>query len=117
MNTYTEEMLEDLKLLIGDAPDGLADYLLRSTGTKVLNLINQPVMPVALQGLVVEMAADAYRMHQSASGTGESEIASISDNGQTVSYRASSYQAVLQTVASTIKNYEQQLEAFRKSRW
>ncbi len=118
-------MLANLKLLLGitdTAHDGLLELLLAQVTAMVLSEINQPVLPTAAQGLVVEMTADAYRLNKQAAGEGAGEVtgsvSSVSDNGQSVSYRDAAYTEVLKKVAENIlKNYTARLNAFRRPRW
>ncbi|MDI9461859.1 MAG: hypothetical protein ACOX3P_03905 [Saccharofermentanales bacterium] len=120
----TPEMLDDLKTITG-APDTETDALtlvLKITGTKVLNDINQGYMPKALEPIVVEMAADAYRLNKQAQGAGNvgevaGTVSSVSDGGQSISYRDSSYQQVLSSVATVFRDYSPQLARFRKTGW
>ncbi len=118
-------MLEDLKLLLGitdSAQDGLLNLLLRQTTTMVLSETNQPALPAAAEDLVMEMTADAYRLHKQAAGEGAGDVtgsvSSVSDNGQSVSYRDAAYSDVLKKVAAEmLKNYAARLNAFRRPRW
>jgi len=120
----TPEMINDLMTMTG-ASVAEADALtlvLKITGTKVLNDINQECMPKALEPIVVEMAADAYRLNKQAQGAGNvgeiaGTISSVTDGGQSVSYRDSSYQQVLASVATVLKDYSPQLARFRKTGW
>jgi hypothetical protein len=118
-------VLEKLKLLLGindSAQDGLLNLLLEQTTDMVLSETNQLALPAAAQGLVVEMTEDAYRLHKQAAGEGAGEVtgsvSSISDNGQSVSYRDVAYADVLKKVAADVlKNYARRLDAFRRPRW
>lgn len=118
-------MLAKLKLLLGitdSAQDALLGLLLELTTDMVLSETNQPTLPAAAQGLVVEMTADAYRLHKQAAGEGAGEVtgsvSSVSDNGQSVSYRDAAYSDVLKKVAeSMLKNYTGRMNAFRRPRW
>lgn len=120
----TPDMLTDLKTLTGasdDQSDAL-NLILRIAGTKVLTEIRQESLPVMLNSIVVEIAADSYRLLQQAQGEGfageiAGTVSSVSDNGQSVSYRDSSYQAVLGAVATAQRNYVAQLDRFRKPGW
>ena len=127
MYTPTADMLSDLKMLLGisstdTTKDLLLGLILKITGTKVLNEIHQTVLPGALEVIVVEMASDAYRLNLQATGDGSvgaiaGTVSSVSDNGQSVGYRDSSYQTVLNTVMTTLKNYAGQLARWRKPGW
>lgn len=118
-------MLDDLKLLLGISgtdQDNLLELLLRYTQNKVLADINQSVLPKAAEGLVVEITFDAYMLHRQATGADAGEITgsvnSVSDNGQSVSYREGAYNGVLKTLSDDfLKNYASRLETFRRPRW
>lgn len=121
-----EEMLALLKTLLGPgcpAGDALLKQLLQTTADKTLAFTRQPAVPRALQGVVAEMAADSYYLLLSAQGAGTGEVtgsvASITDHGQSVSYReGDGYGGILSTVAeTTLKNYQGQLERWRKAGW
>lgn len=114
MYQSTAEMLIDLRLMLGVTDkDELLTLILNQTGQKVLNETNQPTMPTMLDGVVVEMAADAFRLSQS-DGAITGSVSSVSDNGQSVSYRESS---VLASVSKTVKDYKSQLDRFRRTGW
>ena len=120
-----ETMLEMLKLRLGitdTSQDALLKLVLQTTVDKVLDRTRQPHLPKQLYGTVAEMAEDSYHLWHSAKSDDAGEIAgtvsSVSDNGQSVSYRDSSYKAVLADIAEkTLKNYEAQLERWRKVGW
>jgi hypothetical protein len=68
------------------------------------------------------MAADAYRLNKQAQGAGNvgevaGTVSSVSDGGQSISYRDSSYQQVLSSVATVFRDYSPQLARFRKTGW
>lgn len=116
-------MLQSLKLLLGadDTEDALLTLLLEQTTEKVLAETRQSLLPPGIQALVVEMAADAYHLVKMAKGTTAGEIAgsvsSLSDNGQSISYRDSAYNAILGAVSATLKDYGHRLERWRKVGW
>lgn len=119
-----QEMVTEMQTVTGaaDADTAALTLALRITGTKILNEIRQEIMPVMLEPIVVEIAADAYRLNQQAKGdtaSGEilGSVSSVSDNGQSVSYRDSSYQGVLSSVSVTLRNYTAQLDRYRKAGW
>ena len=120
----TPEMIDDLKTITGAADTEVAalTLILKITGAKVLNDINQGHMPKALELIVVEMAADAYRLNKQAQGSGDvgeiaGTVSSVTDGGQSVSYRDSSYQTVLASVSTVLRDYSPQLARFRKTGW
>lgn len=119
-----EMLLDDLKTLTG-ASDTELDalrFVLQITWSKVLVNINQEQMPVALHPIIVEMAADAYRLNKSAEGSDlagkiAGTVSGASDGGQSWSFRDSSYQAVLSAVSETLRDYEPALSRYRKTGW
>ena len=120
----TPEMINDLMTLTGAsvAETDALTLVLKITGTKVLNDINQEHMPKALELIVVEMAADAYRLNKQAQGAGDAgeiagAVSSVTDGGQSVSFRDSSYQQVLASVSTVLRDYSPQLARFRKTGW
>lgn len=121
MYTPKPEMVNNLTTLLGsDVSNELAELLLEMTGQKLLNLLNQTAMPAALEGLVVEMAHDAFLLTRGSQGSaeGDGDVQSISDNGQSITYRSASYQKAVESIsAKVLKDYESQIEAYRKARW
>ncbi|MEA5060673.1 MAG: phage head-tail connector protein [Candidatus Pelethousia sp.] len=120
-----EAMLGMLKMLLeidDTTQDALLELVLQSTVDKVQNYTRLAIIPLQLYGVVAEMAADAYYLLLSARGEDSGKVAgtvsSVSDNGQSVSYRDNSYNAVLVKAAEhTLKNYQAQLERWRKVGW
>ena len=117
-------LLSDLKDLTGasETDGNRLKLALRITWSKVLTELNQTTMPKMLEPIVLEMAADAFRLNSSADGGNDAgkiagTISSVSDNGQSVSFRDSSYQSVLASVAQVFRNYEPALSRYRKSGW
>ena len=99
--------------------DTLLDWIVAGTLDKVLVDIRQPFLPALLYNTVAEMCADAYRIAKAAAGDDAGEIvgsiSSVSDNGQSVSYRESPYAGAIAKAAETIlKDYDRQLAAYRR---
>lgn len=121
MYEATAAMLANAKLLLGisgTGSDSLLELILSQTGQKVLNEINQPALPLALEGVVVEMAVDAYGLTKNdGAGSIAGSVSSVSDNGQSVSYREGINEKTLQSVAKVLKDYKSQLDRFRKTGW
>lgn len=118
--TSTATDLTDLKAMLeitGTAEDALLTLLIKLTGTKALNSMNQTTMPADFQPVLVEMTADVYRLHQAEKGTQVKNISAISDNGQSISYQQSSFDKALADVSSVLKGYEEQINRFRKPGW
>ena len=114
--TPTSLMLIELKMLlgIGSADDSQNEYLnllLEQTATKILNEILQDSLPTMLEPILVEIAADAYKLSR---GEAIGTISSMSDNGQSVSFTSD---AILRSVATVLKDYTGQLDRFRKPGW
>jgi hypothetical protein len=112
--------LTDLKKLLGittEDEDNILNFMLKLTGTKAMNSMNQTEMPDEFQPVLIEMTADTYRLLQSANGDQEQTVSSVTDKDQTVSYRDSSFDKVLLALSQSLKNYEMQLERFRKVGW
>lgn len=94
-----------MKVLLGisgTTQDSALNLVLTLTGQKTLNLTRQTEMPEELDAIVAEMAADAYK---AGSNTGEvvGSVSSVSDNGQSVSYRDSAF---AKSVAEVMKNHQ-----------
>ena len=112
----TADDLADLKIALGVAADDtsqdpLLNFLLVRSGTVALNEINATYLPAGLQPLVVDLAADAYKINQnSAIGI----VSSLSDNGQAIGYASDS---ILRSVMSVLKNYTAQFDQFRNPGW
>lgn len=116
----TDTDLADLKAsleITGTDKDALLNLLIKLTGTKALNNMNQTVMPDDFQPVLIEMTHDVYRLREAEKGEQVQTVSSVSDNGQSVSYKDSSFDKALQQVVSVLKDYEGQLVRFRKARW
>jgi len=99
--------------------DTLLDWVVAGTLDKVLVDIRQPFLPALLYNTVAEMCVDAYRIAKAAAGDDAGQIvgsvSSVSDNGQSVSYRESPYAGAIAKAAETIlKDYDRQLAAYRR---
>jgi len=119
IETLTAKAKVHLKIT-GD--DVLLSLVVETTLDKVLTDTRQPFLPALLYNTVAEMCADAYRMAKSANGDDVGQIvgsiSSVSDNGQSVSYRDSPYAAALKGACETVlKDYARQLAAHRKVGW
>lgn len=100
--------------------DALLSWVVEGTLDKVLVDTRQPFLPILLYNTVTEMCVDAYRMAKSAAGDDVGKIvgsiSSVSDNGQSVSYRESPYAAAIaQAAKSVLKDYDRQLDAYRRA--
>lgn len=115
----TEDLM-DLKVLLGlstTEEDALLQMLMKSVGTKALNDMNQATMPPDFQPVMIEMTSDLYRLKQAEKGEQAQTASSLSDNGQSVTYKDSAYDVSLKDVAKVLKDYETQLTRFRRLGW
>jgi len=114
-------LVEKAKIPLGiTGNDALLTWVVEGTLDKVLVDTRQPFLPIRLYNTVAEMCVDAYRMAKSAAGedTGKivGSISSVSDNGQSVSYRESPYAAAIaQAAKSVLKDYDRQLNEHRRA--
>lgn len=112
--------LSDLKELLeitDTTKDAVLSLLIKLTGTKVLNNTNQKTFPEDLQPIMIEMTKDVYRLNQAEKGEQTQTVSSLTDNGQSVGYKDTSFDKVLVNVGIILKDYEEQLTRFRKVRW
>ena len=112
----TALMLTELKMLLGiassdETQDVFLELLLQQTGTKVLNETRQDALPAMLEPILVEIAADAYRLSR---GEAIGALSSMSDNGQSVSFTSDS---VVRSISAVLKDYTGQLDRYRKPGW
>ena len=116
------EMLDQLVTLTGadaGAEESLCGIMLDRTTDKVLAFLNREELPRRACSLVVEMAADAYRSQTMAgaqAGLVTGSVQSISDNGQSVTYRDGS-ETLNAVNAAFTKDYTERLIPFRKAGW
>ena len=111
----TADDLSDLKIALGVAADDtsqdpLLNLLLVRAGTAALNEINAAYLPAGLQHLVVDLAADAYRLNK---GEAVGAVSSIEDNGQKISYD----QSIVKAVTMVLKDRTSQFDQFRNPGW
>lgn len=112
--------LADLKTLTGitgSTSDAILTLLLKLTGTKALNNLNLTALPADFQPVLIEMTRDVHLLLQATNGEQTQTVSSVTDGPQTVSYRDSDPVKALQTVMTVLKDYEGQLDDFRKARW
>ncbi|MEG1756765.1 MAG: phage head-tail connector protein [Clostridia bacterium] len=119
------EMLDKLKLLAGitdNTQDNLLQLLLDIVTDKVLANTNQPYLPTACGTLAVEIAYDSYLIRQQGANAEAGQItgsvSSVSNNGQSVGYRAGDYASIAKSVSDAfLKDYAARLAPFRKAGW
>lgn len=102
--------------------DALLTLTVETTLDKVLADIHQRNLPRDLYNTTAEMIADAYRIAKAVNGEDAGKIAgsisSVTDNGQSVSYRESPYAAAVAKACETVlKGYDRMLSGFRKTGW
>lgn len=116
------EMLTQLITLTGahgTSETDLCSILLDRTIDKVLAFLHCDEVPYRAGSLVVEIAADAYRSETLAgteAGVVTGSVQSISDNGQSVTYRDGS-ETLNRSEAAFSKDYTERLIPFRKAGW
>jgi len=114
-------LTEKAKVPLGiTGTDSILDFVVATTLDKVLIDIRQPFLPALLYNTVAEMCVDAYRIAKSAAGADAEKIvgsvSSVSDNGQSVSYRDSPYAAAIAKATETVlKDYDRQLSGSRRA--
>jgi len=112
--------LADLKAsleITGTEEDAVLSLLIKLTGTKALNNMNQKTLPEDFQPVLIEMTHDVYRLREAEKGEQVQTVSSITDINQTVGYKDSSFDKALQQIAVILKDYEGQLVRFRKVGW
>lgn len=108
--------LAKLKLLLGitdNAKDALLQFCLDNTVETILNYCNLTALPTGLENTAYRMAMDLYRNENLGSATPDSGlIASKSDGDTSVSFKENTA-----FTGSLLKNYEVQLNKYRKMSW
>jgi len=118
-----ETLTEKARVHLGVAGnDALLTLTVETTLDKVLADIHQRNLPRELYNTTAEMIGDAYRMAKTANGENAGKIvgsiSSVTDNGQSVSYRENPYAtAVAKACETVLKDYDRMLSRFRKAGW
>lgn len=118
-----ETLTEKARVHLGiSGEDALLTLTMETTLDKVLSDIHQRNLPRAMHNTTAEMIADAYRMAKTANGVDAGKIvgsiSSVTDNGQSVSYRESPYAAAVAKACETVlKDYDRMLSRYRKAGW
>ena len=118
-----ETLTEKARVHLGiSGEDALLTLTVETTLDKVLADIHQRILPRDLYNTTAEMIADAYRMAKAANGEDAGKIvgsiSSVTDNGQSVSYRENPYAAaVAKSCETVLKGYDRMLSRFRKAGW
>jgi crotonobetainyl-CoA:carnitine CoA-transferase CaiB-like acyl-CoA transferase len=102
--------------------DALLTLTVETTLDKVLADIHQHNLPRAMYNTIAEMIADAFRMAKATNGEDAGKIvgsiSSVTDNGQSVSYRENPYAAAVAKACETVlKDYDRMLSRYRKAGW
>lgn len=113
-----QEMLGTLKTLLGmdaaqETNDTILLFILETVITQVLDYCHRKDLPSGLKNTIVRMSVDMYREEQygSASAPTKEQSVKVGDTSTTFSTEQSSYY-----VDSLMKNYEKQLNNYRKLR-
>ncbi len=104
------------------APDTVSDetlqFILDSVKELICNYCRLAAVPDGLTMTAYRMAADLYRAEGYGSVSGSGAVQSVKTGDTTVSYRdRSSGEAYRTYAASVLRNYETQLNRFRKLGW
>lgn len=96
MDELHEHMLEDLCTLIGyeNARKEELCFFLRSAEEKALCFTKQQELIGGMPTIVVEIAADRFRRQGAGTAETAQRVASLTDNGQSVSFQAYAAEAV-----------------------
>lgn len=96
MDELHERMLEDLYALIGFENAGREElcFFLRSAEEKELRFTRQRELIGGMPTIVVEIAADRFRRQGVGTAETAQRVASLTDNGQSVSFQAYAAEAV-----------------------
>lgn len=118
-----ETLTEKARVHLGlSGEDALLTLTVETTLDKVLADIHQRNLPRELYNTTAEMIADAYRMAKATNGEDAGKIvgsiSSVTDNGQSVSYRENPYAAAVAKACETVlKDYDRMLSGYRKAGW
>lgn len=113
MSELRENMLQDLRLLIGDSGSNAElSFLLRSAEEKALRFTRQQELTGGMPTIVVEIAADRFRRQGVGDAEAAQRVSGLSDNGQSVSFQA--YTAESVPSSGLTESEMQALNAYRK---
>lgn len=114
--------LEVLKLkpLLGIALDNkeqdfALNFLLANVKETILNYCNLKTLPAGLENTAYRMAIDTYRNEQIGKGEMDNRVASIKEGDTTVSFSGSNFDSTY--TSSLLKNYQYQLNKYRRIAW
>lgn len=114
--------LAEVKMLLGIAADDtskddLLNIYITRAGQMLLNRTRQASLPDDLLPVLTELSVDAYTLGLQQAGSEAGVIASVSDNGQSVSFRDGIGDKVLVNLAESIKAYEAQIQRWSVPGW
>lgn len=114
--------LAEVKMLLGIAADDaskddLLNIYITRAGQMLLNRTRQASLPDDLLPVITELSVDAYTLGLQQAGSEAGVIASVSDNGQSVSFRDGIGDKVLVNLAESIKAYEAQIQRWSVPGW
>lgn len=114
--------LAEVKMLLGIAADDtskddLLNIYITRAGQMLLNRTRQASLPDDLLPVLTELSVDAYTLGLQQAGSEAGVIASVSDNGQSVSFRDGVGDKVLVNLAESIKAYESQIQRWSVPGW
>jgi len=118
-----ETLTEKARVHLGiSGEDSQLTLTVETTLDKVLADIHQRNLPRELYNTTAEMIADAYHIAKAANGEDAGKIvgsiSSVTDNGQSVSYRENPYAAAVAKACETVlKDYDRMLSRYRKAGW
>lgn len=114
MDELHERMLEDLYTLIGfeNASRDALRFYLRSAEEKALRFTRQQELIGGMPTIAVEIAADRFRRQGAGTAEAAQRVASLTDNGQSVSFQAYAAEAV--PSSGLTESEMQALRAYRK---
>lgn len=104
------------KLLGGKVDEDILTFTLGKAEDMILNYCRLLAVPLGLERVLLNMAVDIYRAEQLGQETATGAVKSISEGDVSVSY-ASSTSASENLGMVFLKNYEGQLQRYRKVGW
>ena len=104
------------KLLGGKVDEDILAFTLGKAEDMILNYCRLSAVPMGLKRVLLNMAVDIYRAEQLGQETATGAVKSISEGDVSVSY-ASSTSASENPGMVFLKNYEGQLQRYRKVGW
>lgn len=114
--------LEVLKLkpLLGIALDDkeqdfALNFLLDNVKETILNYCNLKTLPTGLENTAYRMAIDTYRNEQVGKSEMDNRVSSIEEGDTKVSFNSNNFDSTY--TSSLLKNYQYQLNRYRRIAW